>query len=430
MALPAVKDWLVALTPFQGLGLALALGLLIGIERGWSQRLERDGSRVAGIRTFALLGLAGGLAGEAAHLISPIVSAILVAAAAAAMLIGYARTSNQGEVSATTTVVGLITLGIGVFAASGQGVIASVLAATTTLILSLRSQLHRWIGEVSEAELHAIARFGLIALAILPLLPDAAFGPFDAWNPRQIWMVVVLVSGLSLAGYAATKRLGASRGLLATAAAGAIVSSTAVTATLAARLRDNQGSARTLTAAIALASVVMFLRVLVLVALLAPSALPALSIVVLPALAVSAICAAWGLRDQGSEDAQPTKLRNPFDIAPAFILAGLVMVTSLVGRWALARYGDAGLLTVLGISGMLDVDSAIITASGLPPGRLDATTAGMIFAAPMLLNSLVKAGLVIVIAGGRAGLRAATVLIVTVAVGVAAAAALPLIAAT
>lgn len=235
-----MSDWLEVVGPFRGVALALALGLLIGVERGWSQRLEPDGARVAGIRTFTLLGLTGGLAGEAARLVSPVLTAIIVALAGAALLIGYRQSAVRGEVSATTTIVGVLTLGIGALAASGQGVMASVLAAITTVILSMRRQLHRWIGELSEVELHAIARFSLISLAILPLLPDQSFGPYGAWNPRQIWLVVVLVSGLSLAGYAAAKRLGSSRGLLVTAVAGAIVSSTAVTVAMAARIRSGE----------------------------------------------------------------------------------------------------------------------------------------------------------------------------------------------
>ena len=238
--------------------------------------------------------------------------------------------------------------------------------------------------------------------------------------------MVVLVSGSSLAGYAAAKRLGASQGILVTAVAGAIVSSTAVTAAMAARIRSGEGRERTLVAAIATASTVMFLRVVTMVALLAPFALPALALVAGPAIVVSAAFAVWALRDDGTvTDATATSLRNPFDLGPALLLAALVMVVSLVGRWALDRFGGTGLVTVLAISGMLDVDSAILTASGLPPGSLDGVSAGLIFAAPMLMNSIVKAGLTIAIAGGRAGWSAASPLLLSVVAGLAGTAALP-----
>lgn len=415
-----MAEWIQALSPFAGVGLAFALGLLIGVERGWSHRMEPDGSRVAGIRTFALLGLAGGVAGEATARVSPLIGAAILIAAAAALLIGYARAAAKDELSATTTVVGIITLGLGALAAAGQWSLACVLAALTTLILAQRKRLHEWVEGLSELELQAIVRFALISLAILPLLPNRAFGPMDAWNPREIWMVVVLVSGLSLLGYAASRRLGAEQGVLITAAVGAVVSSTAVTASLAARIRKSDGDTAVLTAGIALASTVMVLRVLTLVALLAPFALAPFALVVVPAGLVGAGYVAWALRHPAATvDGPAPAVRNPFDLGPALMLAGLVMVISVAGRWAMQAFGHAGLATVLAISGMVDVDAAIIAMSRLPAGSLGPKIAGLILAAPILANTLVKAGLAFAIARGSAGARAAAPLLLTAAVGLA-----------
>jgi len=415
-------------TPYLGVGLALALGLLIGVERGWSRRQDVAGARVAGIRTFALLGLIGGLAGAAGEFSSAL-GAVLVAAAAAALLIGYARSLRRDEsLSATTTVVGVATLAIGVFAANGHGALASAAAAVMTLILSMRRQLHGWVEQLSERELYAIARFALISIAILPLLPNRALGPYEAWNPRQIWSVVVMVSGLSLAGYAATRRFGATRGLLATAAAGAMVSSTAVTAAAGQPDPLRDGPQAMLEAGVALASAVMFLRVLVLTAVLAPFALPSLAVVVGPAAAVSFGWAGWLIlrqRESGPPAADAPSLRNPFDLQPALILGGLVMALSLAGRWVLHHFGDAGLATVLALSGMLDVDSAIITLGGLPPGSLGDVAAGLTLAAPVMMNTLIKAGLTISVAGGGAGWRAAAPLLACIAAAAAGLAMMP-----
>lgn len=424
-----MADWLQALTPLAGIGLAFALGLLIGVERGWSHRLEPDGARVAGIRTFALLGLAGGLAGEATVRISPLIGAVVVVAAAGALLIGYARAAAKGDLSATSAVVGVITLGLGLLAAVGQWTLACALAALTTLILAQRRALHDWLGRLTELELQGIVRFALISLAILPLLPNREFGPLDAWNPRAIWMVVVLVSGLSLVGYAASRKLGAERGVLATAAVGAVVSSTAVTAALAARIRKADGDAAVLTAGVALASTVMVVRVLVLVALLAPFALAPLALVVAPAGLVGAAYVAWALRRPRATvvEGPAPSVRNPFDLGPALMLAGLVMVISLAGRWAMQAFGHAGLAAVLGISGMVDVDAAIIAMSRLPAGSLSPKIAGLILAAPILANTLVKAGLAYAIARGAAGVRAAAPLLLTAAVGLGGVAALAMV---
>lgn len=411
-----------AMAPFVGPGVALGLGLLIGIERGWSHRLEPRGSRVAGVRTFALLGLLGGLSGSMATLVSPLLGASLLIPATIALLIGYARGSAGGDVSATTAIVGLITLGLGVIAAFGHTVMASVLAAVTVLVLSERRQLHAWLDRLSEIEVQAIARFGLIALAILPLLPDRDLGPLDAWNPRQIWLVVVLVSGLSLAGYALSKLFGAAKGILATSAAGAIVSSTALTAAWASRLRKPGADEPGLIAGIALASAIMFARVLILVAMLAPFALGPIAWVAVPSGLASLACVVWVLRRPRSPPEaapEPAPVRNPFDIGPALLLAGVVMITSLLGRWSMAAVGDAGLITVLGITGMFDVDAAIITMSRLPSTSLSPLTTGLLLATPILTNTLVKAMIALWIARGKAGWRAATPLLVSLVAGLA-----------
>lgn len=413
-----------AWAPLQGVALALALGLLIGVERGWRQKDDESGTRVAGIRTFGLLGLIGGLAWEAHRLTGPALAAVILALAAAPLLVGYYRAAaERTEVSATNTVVGVVTLAIGLLAAARHGELAAAAAAVTVLVLASRHQLHAWVEALSEAEMHAIARFGLIALAVLPVLPDAPYGPYGAWNPRQIWMVVVLVSGLSLAGYAATRRLGASRGILVTAAAGSLVSSTAVTAALAARLRKGEGGAAILAAGVSIASAVMLVRVVVVTGLLAPFAVAPLAVLMVPAALASAACAGWLLwraRGDEAQAAEPSPVRNPFDIVPALLLAGLVAVISLIGRWALDQFGDAGLTVVLALSGMLDVDSAIITAAGVAPGKLTAVATALALAAPVAANTLVKAGVALAVARGPAGLQAAIPLVITVIAGAAA----------
>jgi uncharacterized membrane protein (DUF4010 family) len=404
----------------EAVGLSLALGLLIGVQRGWTLRKEQPGSRFAGIRTFGLLGLAGGMAG-AIHANDSIAATIILAGAAALVLLGYATLArSSGKVSGTASVAGLLTLGCGFLAATQQAMLATIIAVVVTLVLAMRPQLHSWIERLSAAEVNAIARFALIAMVILPLLPDHAYGPLDAWNPRQLWMVVVMVSGFSFAGYVASKRLGASRGTIATAGAGAMVSSTVVTAALATRLRNGDESAPILIAGIATASTVMLLRVLVLVAVLAPLAFSTLALLVVPAALVSALATLWHLRMAIRGPAHPTEevaVRNPFDIMPALALMALVMVLSLASRWVLHRFGDAGLATVLALSGMVDVDSAIITMGGLPQGTIDGQTAGLALAAPVMLNTLVKAGAAISLAGWARGWRAALPLVASIAAG-------------
>jgi uncharacterized membrane protein (DUF4010 family) len=242
---------------------------------------------------------------------------VLLAATAALVVLGYWRGSQRNaNVSGTASLTGLITMACGFLAGSGESALASAATGVTILVLALRSRLHHLLSHIDEHEMFAIARFALIALVILPLLPDTPFGPYGAWRPRQLWLVVVLVSGLSFAGYAGVKLLGPSRGVLATAAAGAMVSSTAVTASLAGKLRDGTGDPALLNAGIALASAVMFARVMVLTAALAGFALPTFAMLAVPGMLVSFAAAAALLRCGITADPldQEVKLRNPFDL--------------------------------------------------------------------------------------------------------------------
>lgn len=396
----------------RGLSAALAVGMLIGIERGWRQRDASDGSRVSGLRTFALLGLAGGLAG----LLPDLIAAAVCFAVLASLVLGYGSTlQRQASLSVTNTLVAIITLALGVLAAKGQVTEALAAAAVITLILSARERAHAMLKGMTETEVESIARFALVALVVLPLLPDATYGPYDAWNPRQIWMVVVVVLGLSFVGYVASRRLGPERGIMVTALCGALVSSTAVTVAYARRLRSGDGPSGPLIAGIALASLVMFVRVQILAIALVPHAARSLGIAMTPALAVGSLTTLLALRSGRTAPVAEVSLGNPLDFRPAVVLAGLVAVMAVVARWALARFGDGGIVVALGLTGLMDVDAAILTLAGLPQGTLDAETAGFVLAVPVLANTAFKAILAFSLAGpSHRGWKAAAPLIASV----------------
>ncbi len=399
-------------------GLAFALGLLVGIQRGWTLRARADGMRFAGIRTFSLMGLAGGIAGALyAHAQGP--ATVLLGATAGLIVIGYYRSSRiEGLADGTSGFAGLVTLASGFLAGSGEQLLATAIAVLMVLVLVMRSQLHHWLDHLTEQEIKAIARFAVIALVILPLLPNAHYGPFGAWNPRQLWIVVVMVSGFSFAGYFAAKLLGPSRGILATAAAGSMVSSTAVTASVASRMKQGDGDPAILAAAVSTASVVMFIRVLLLVGILAPFALASFARLVAAGLLVSFAAAAWFLRTAPRSELHPREavtVRNPFDLGPALLLTGLVMALTVAARWVLENYGDRGLAMVLAISGTVDVDSAIITMGGLPEGTLAPQLAGAVLAVPVILNTLFKASIAVSLGGWKKGLNGAWPLVASAA---------------
>lgn len=395
---------------------ALGCGLLIGTERGWTDREQAPGTRVAGIRTFGLLGLCGGLSG----LLHPMLGAVIAAGCVGLIIYGYVRQRATGpDASATTAVAALLAVATGAAAGGGQGTAALAAAAIVTLMLASRETLHSWLAGLDRVELLATARFCVVALVILPMLPNRDLGPYAAINPRALWLVVVLVSGLSFVGYLLAKRLGPARGLLVTAACGAIVSSTAVTVAFARRLGPEAPN-RQLVGGIAIASGVMFGRVLVLVAVLAPAFTIPIAIAVVPALAVTAPFIVLALRAGSSVRGQALTLGNPFDLRPALLLAAMVGGLAIASRWLLDRSGDAGVGLLLAVTGVADVDAAVITFSRLPAGSLSPQSAAAVLVAPVLLNTAFKAVLALSFGARPFGIRAAFPLALAVIAGTAA----------
>ncbi len=324
-----------------GLALALAVGLLIGVERGWHLRAEKAGDRVAGIRTFAQLGLLGGLIGTQLGTAAMPYAVALGLGAIGALLLGYAAEMRRShEISATSTLAGVITLGLGAMASSDHMALASVGAGATIILLAAREPLHRAIGATSEADITALLRLVLVVLVILPLLPDQGIGPFGALNPRRLWLVVVVTAGIAFVGYALARLLGQKSGPLLTAAVGALVSSTAVTVDSGRRIRAGADGPADC-AAVAVASAIMFARGLILVALLAPFAFSRVLVLIGPAALVAVAAAALLLWRSGRQ-AHGTAMREPKPpgLGLALIFAASVAIISVITAWAETRFGS------------------------------------------------------------------------------------------
>ena len=398
------------LEPVYAIALATGIGLLIGVERGWRQRNTAPGGRVAGIRTNTLLGLGGGVCGLIANGLSAVFGMIGLAGLILALLIAHrARLAgNEGNVSVTEAVVGILAVLFGLLATIGFAREALVASGATVLILSMREKLHLSLQMLSARDMQAAAQFGAIALVILPLLPDRNIGPYGALNPRMLWLVVVFVTGLSFAGYWASKRFGSTRGTILAAAIGATYSSTAVTAELARRLRHESEDRTSLNAAIAAASAMMPLRVLILCAVLMSDALEVFATGIGAAAAFGAFYAIVAVyradRAQGSGMVSP---RNPFDFWPAVGFAVLVGVIIIAARWTIERYGAQGMTVLVGLTGLYDVDAAVIMTTTLPRETLPLSQLGIILSLPILVNTLLKSLLVLVLGGVRAGVVAA-----------------------
>jgi uncharacterized membrane protein (DUF4010 family) len=390
----------------QRIAAALAAGLLIGVERGWTQRDERAGSRVAGVRTFTLLGLAGGLAGLVGAKGQPLVAGSIALASAALLVIAYSKALETRR-DATTAVAALVTLAIGFLAGLGSEGLGIAAAAVTVLILALRDELHHFVERLDEHDVKALARFAVIALGVLPFLPNEAMGPYQAWNPWKLWWVVVLVTGFSFMAYVANRIFGERHGTIATALIGGAYSSTAVTQSLAQRLgsKDQAGAEP---AGIALATAVMYLRVIVLVALLAMRMLWPFVTVIMPALVVAWL-AGWWLYRGAPRTEGPSPPGNPIALAPALAFLLFVAMAAVIARWAEGRFGEQGIALLLLIMGSMDVDAAIVTAGGLPPTAITAELAALAIGGTILANMSVKLGVTLAYAR-RKGMSAAMAL--------------------
>lgn len=384
-----------------GMALALAVGLLIGVERGWRLREEAAGGRVAGIRTFALLGLIGGIAGLGLTSAYQPLAIVIVLGAIAALLLGYAGDMRQdNNVSATSTLAGVLTIGLGAMATTGHMALASVGAGAAVILLASRGPLHHALESTSERDIQALLRLVLVVFVILPLLPDRAMGPLDALNPYRLWTVVVITGSISFIGYLLVRWLGEQRGAMLMAAVGALVSSTAVTVEGARRVRE--GAAPAAHAMVAIASTIMLLRSLVLVGLMAPSALAAFAGLVLPGLAVSASAAAilfYRAREQPAEMA--TGGLRPPGLGLAFLFATTVAILSIATVWAQGYWGGDSGAILIALGGTADIDAAIAAVGMLPQGSLAPGVAALALAAPTLFNTLFKLALFVVIGGWR-----------------------------
>jgi len=379
---------------------ALACGLLIGIERGFDLRGLKAGTRVAGVRTFTLAGLASGFAGLAGKVGQPFAAGAMAAGCVAVLAIGYAnRPGLKQRPDATTPVAAMTTVGLGFIAGFGEPGFAIAGAAIVTLILALKAELHGFLDKLDEDDVKALARYSVIAGAVLPFLPNGPYGPLGAWNPQKLWLVVVLVTGFSFLGYVANRIFGERHGTIATALIGGAYSSTAVTQSLAQRLgSDEKGGAEN--AGIALASAVMYLRAVLLIGILSTRVLLPFAIILLPSIVVAWAAGFWLYRKAPKCDA-PSPPGNPIAILPALGFVLFVAIAAVAAKWAAGRFGEHGIAVLLLIVGSTDIDTAIITLGGLHPEAISSLLAAMAIAGTIIINMSVKIGITLAYAGRR-----------------------------
>lgn len=359
----------------QRLTAALAIGALIGIERGWKQRSEEPGSRAAGLRTFTLAGLLGGIAAVVGtNLGSAAFAAIAIAFSALFGAFQWRETRADEDFSATSTVAGLLTFALGGLAGLGYLHEAAAAAVAAVCILAFKQSLHAWLGGLTWPEIRSALLILAMTFIALPVLPS---GPIDPWgliDLRELWFLTILIATISFAGYVAVRVLGARAGLALGAVIGSLVSSTLTVAELAGRVRKGTATAPDAAAAASLSTLVMLIRISLLVSVLAPQLLSEILPVLGASVAVSAAGALYLFHPRKGPTGQPLlpELKSPLDIRSvagfALLIGGLNVSIALATSWA----GDIAVLPLAVLSGFADVDAVILNVTRLsqPPSGL------------------------------------------------------------
>lgn len=335
-----------SLIDLRNLALAAAVGFLIGFEREWTHAVEARAHTFAGARTFALIGFVGGLAGFMSDDWRFI--AVAFAAVAALTIVAYwAGARAAPEIGGTTEIAIFATFLLGLAATRGHLLVAAVGGVSVAVILSLKESVGRLAASLSAAEIRAALRFLSISIIVLPVLPNAGYGPYAALNPREIWLMVVFISGLSFLGYWLVKALGPKQGVFVTGIVGGLASSTA------AALLLQQAAGRP-----------------------APDAV--------------------------------LEVGNPMEVRPALIFAALLAVISLASRYGADRFGDGALYIVGLASGLADVDAMTLTAGRqAATGGIGAIAAGGAIMAAVASNIIAKGAMAWTICGRGVGLPVA-----------------------
>jgi uncharacterized membrane protein (DUF4010 family) len=389
--------------PLLNLGLALVVGLIIGLERGWKERTAAEGKRIAGVRTFGLIGLLGGLWALLADAVGPVLFGFAFLAFALLMAIShYAEARDNKDYGVTTLVAALIAFALGALTVQGERVIAAAVAVVTAVLLSAKPTLHRWLERMEAEELDAALKLLLISVVILPILPNQNYGPFGALNPYEIWWLVVLIAALSFIAYAAIKISGPERGILLTSVLGGLASSTAVSLHLA-RLSATFGASDILASGVLVASATMFVRVLVVLAIIDRQMSWTLAVPFLTMAGVLLTAAAMGTRKNQHKPLDAIRLRNPLELSQAVKFGVLLTVILVLSEAFRSSMGQAGIYTLAAVAGLADVDAMTLSLARMSPQELPLTAAVLAAMIVTTVNTITKGVMVRTIGGKDLG---------------------------
>ena len=407
--------------------IAVLLGALVGIEREKRKMEESDTEHIAGLRTFTLLGLVGAASGYLAkNLSSPWILAAALVVVGAFVVVGYlstARVSQDGK-GLTTEVAALVVFLLGALVMFGHRELAIGLGVITAAVLAYKQPLHGFVEKLGWDDVFAGLRLLIATFIALPLLPDKPIDPWGALNPYKLWLLVILISSLSLVGYVLTRWLGPARGTALTGLTGGLVSSTAVTLSFAKEARDKPENSAALACGILLSWAVMFLRVIVLVAVVNRTLLAQVLVpFAVMAVAVGAYAAFLYFRD-GSVDGERLKgkveVKNPFSLVEAAKFGALFAVVLVAVKIVQEHFPPSGLYAVAGLAGLTDVDAITLSMSEFAQSG-EARVAVIAIVIASLSNTIVKCGMAFVLGGQELGKKLLIATALTLAAGLAAA---------
>lgn len=396
---------------FWGFLIALGAGALIGLQRQQS-RSEEQGPGVAGVRTFPLIALAGALTAFIAHTMGmwPLLGAMAMIGVFLAVS-QYEEWRRSADPGITTQVAALITFLLGVLAlapgiplpAGDRYLLIVASAGVVMALLSFKEPLHQAVARITDDDLYATAKFMVLAVVVLPLLPNRTYGPFNVLNPFNVAFMIVLIGGVSFLGYIAIRIVGPRHGLLATGVLGGLVSSTAVTVSLATRARESPSVCALAAVATLLASSTMFLRMLVVISVINPQLLPSLGWPLgIMALGGYGTALTLYLKSQQTlHEAPPVSYRNPLELGMALQFGLFYAVVIVAAKGAQIVLGDRGLYVSSVLAGTTDVDAITLSVARFHQEGLDTRTAATAITAAAMTNTIAKAALSAWFGGGR-----------------------------
>ncbi len=386
------------------------LGFVVGLER---QLHVRVGEAYAGARTFALVGVWGVATASLADWVGPeAFVAGLVVFGAVEVTSYLALSKKTGDVGTTTEMAALVTFFVGVLAGRDSYEVAAALAVGMAVLLRSKEYLRTLAGRFEQEDVAAVLQFGVVTAVILPLAPDRGFGPLAAINPHEIWLMVVLVSAIGLAGYLALRLLG-SRGLGLTGLLGGLISSTAVTMSFSKMARRRRDLTNVLAAGVLAASGLMFGRVLVEAAVVSPRLAAVLAApmgIMLVAVEATAYLV-YRARGRGvAEEDSDLAMQNPVTLTVALQFGLLYGVVVFLGRFLVAKVSASSLALLGAVSGITDVDAITLSSANLVNGGVDVADGARAVLAAVTVNGFVKGGMAIVLGNRRHALWVGVVL--------------------